>query len=91
MVHEYPFRIAYKHEKAINTGGVSRDFFSAFWEVVYIKDFDGGSTYIPSVHPHADMSHYRVLGSILAHGFMSCGLLPNRLAFPVVACLDVML
>ncbi len=54
--------------------------------MAYIKDFDGGSTYIPSVHPHADMSHYRVLGSILAHGFMSCGLLPNRLAFPVVAC-----
>ena len=65
---------------------MSRDFFSALWEVAYIKDFDGGSTYIPSVHPPADMSHYRVLGSILAHGFMSCGLLPNRLAFPVVAC-----
>ena len=54
--------------------------------MAYIKDFDGGSTYIPSVHPHADMSHYTVLGSILARGFMSCGLLPNRLAFPVVAC-----
>ena len=54
--------------------------------MAYIRDFDGGSTYIPSVHPHADMSHYRVLGSILAHGFISCGLLPNRLAFPVVAC-----
>ena len=38
--------------------------------MAYIKDFDGGSTYIPSVHPHADMSHYRVLGSILAHGFV---------------------
>lgn len=85
VIYEYPFRIAYKHEKAVDTGGVSRDLFSAFWEVAYVKDFDGGSTYIPSVHPHADMSHYKVLGSIVAHGFMSCGFLPNRLAFPVVA------
>lgn len=85
VIHEYPFRIAYKHEKAIDTGGVSRDFFSAFWEVAYVKDFDDGSTYIPSVHPRTNMYYYRVLGSILVHGFMSCGLLPNRLAFPVVA------
>ncbi len=27
VVHEYPFCIAYKHEKAIDTGCVSRDFF----------------------------------------------------------------
>ena len=40
-----------------------------------------------SVHPHADIYYnYRVLGSISAHRFISCGLLPNRLAFPVVAC-----
>ena len=85
LVQEYPFRIKFTNERAIDTGGVSRDFFSAFWEIAYIKDFDGGSTYIPSVHPHTDMAHYVVLGSILAHGFVSCGFLPNRLAFPVVA------
>ena len=86
LITEYPFRIAYKNEKALDTGGVSRDLFSAFWELAYVKDFDGGSTYVPVVHPHTDMSHYRVLGAILSHGFMSCGLLPNRLAFPVIAC-----
>ena len=85
MVQEYPFRIKYENEMGVDTGGVSRDFFSGFWEIAYVKDFDGGSTYIPSVHPHTDLSHYVVLGSILAHGFMSSGFLPNRLAFPVLA------
>ena len=85
LVQEYPFRIKYTNELAVDTGGVSRDFFSGFWEIAYVKDFDGGSTYIPSVHPHTDLSHYVVLGSILAHGFMSSGFLPNRLAFPVLA------
>ena len=85
LLREYPFRITYKGERAIDTGGVSRDLFSAFWEEAYIKDFDGSSTYIPCVHPHCDISRYSVLGAILAHGFMSSGVLPNRLAFPVIA------
>ena len=47
-------------------------------------DFDGGNTYIPIVHPHTDISRYAVLGSILSYGYMSCGILPNRLSFPVL-------
>ena len=85
LVHEFPFRMRYINEKAIDTGGVCRDFFSAFWEVCYVKDFDGGSTYVPVVHPHTDLTRYKVLGYILSHGFMSCGFIPNRLAFPVLA------
>ena len=27
LIREYPFRIAYKDEKAVDTGGVSRDLF----------------------------------------------------------------
>ena len=85
LLHEYPFHIAYEGERAIDTGGVSRDLFSAFWEDAYVKDFDGSSTYVPSVHPHSDISRYSVLGAIMSHGFMSSGILPNRLAFPVIA------
>ena len=77
LVQEYPFRIKYTNERAVDTGGVSRDFFSGFWEIAYVKDFDDGSTYIPSVHPHTDLSHYVVLGSILAHGLMSSGFPPS--------------
>ena len=85
LIKEYPFHIAYSNERAVDTGGVSRDMFSAFRELAYLRDFDGGSTYVPVVHPHTDLSHYKVLGTILAHGFISTGFLPNRLAFPVIA------
>jgi hypothetical protein len=47
-----------------------------------VQNFYGGSTFIPIVHPHTDISHYAVLGSILSHGY---GFLPIRLAFPVLA------
>ena len=58
VIHEYPFHIAYKHERAVDTGRVSRDLSSAFCEVAYVTDFDGGITCIPSVHPHADRVPY---------------------------------
>lgn len=31
---EYPFRIAYQHEQAVDTGGVARDMFSEFLTVL---------------------------------------------------------
>ena len=79
---EYPFCIAYQ---AIDTGGVARDMFSAFWELVYVQDMDGGSTYVPMMHPYTDLSHYNILGSIIAHGFMSTGFLPICMSYPAIA------
>ncbi len=40
---EFPFRIRYANEKAIDTGGVSRDMFCAFWDDTYMAAFDGGN------------------------------------------------
>lgn len=85
ILKEYPFRVSYKREQAVDTGGVARDFFSAFWDLAYTKNMDGASTYLPAVNPHADFNRYTVLGTILAHGFMACGFMPIRLAFPVIA------
>ena len=75
---EFPLRIKYRFENAVDTGGVCRDMFSAFWEEAYIE-FEGEWLVIPSVRPGVD------IGTILIHGFMVCGFLPVRLAFPVVA------
>ena len=82
---EYPFRVRFKDELAVDLGGVSRDLFSAFWESAYTFAFDGSSTLIPQAHPHTDMSMYPVLGTILSHGFLVTGILPVRLSFPTVA------
>lgn len=69
----------------MDVGGVSRDMFSAFWEDMYLKMFDGGSILAPIVHPGTNMSIYPLLGTVLSHGFMSCGFMPIRIAFPVLA------
>ena len=89
ILKEFPFRVRYEGEKAIDTGGVSRDMFSAFWECAYPKQFDGGDILVPASHPGVDMPNMVVLGTILSHGFFSCGYLPMRLAFPVL-CFTVL-
>ena len=85
ILREFPFRVRYDKERAIDTGGVCRDLFSAFWEESYVKNFDGEKLLVPAVHPNMDMTVLRLLGTILSHGFMVCGFLPIRLAFPIVA------
>ena len=43
ILKELPFRVQFKSERAVDTGGVSRDMFSSFWEEAYRKNFDGES------------------------------------------------
>ena len=62
-------------EKAIDTGGVSRDMFSAYWECGYLNMFDGSNVLVPAVHPGIDMNNVQVLGTILSHGFLSTSFL----------------
>ena len=72
--------IKFMGEKAVDTGGVCRDMFSAFWNKAYDKAFDGVNALIPAVHPQVDMALFP-----LPHGFLSCGFMPIRLSFPTVA------
>ena len=82
---EYPFRIKFMGEKAVDTGGVCRDMFSAFWDIAYDKAFDGVNALIPAVHPQVDMALFPLLWAVFSHGFLSCGFMPIRLSFPTVA------
>lgn len=82
ILGEFPFRVEYENEKAFDTGGVCRDMFSSFWEEAYLQHFDGERLLVPS---GIDISKFKLLGTILAHGFMVCGFLPVRIAFPVIA------
>ena len=47
LLSEFPFRVRYENEKAVDTGGVCRDMFSAFWEKAYLKNFDGERLVVP--------------------------------------------
>lgn len=85
ILNEFPFRIKFEKEKAVDTGGVSRDLFSAFWEAAYLKHFDGETLLVPAVHPNTEVTTFSVLGTVLSHGFMVSGFLPIRIAFPSLA------
>jgi len=40
---------------------------------------------VPAVGPGRENATLKVLGTILSHGYMVCGYLPIRVAFPVIA------
>lgn len=84
IVQEYPFRIKFKGEKAVDCGGVSRDMLSGFWEVAYQTVFDGGSLLTPLVSSDTDMNVLPT-GTIISHGYLACGFIPVRIAFPSLA------
>ena len=75
----------YHDECAIDTGGVARDMLCVFWEKAYSKMFDGGNLFIPAVHHQVEMDKFPTLGAIISHGYLSCGFLPMRIVFPVLA------
>ena len=87
LFREYPLRIKFAGEKAVDTGGVCRDLFSAFWDKAYEKAFDGTNALMPALHPHVDMEMFPLLGAIFSHGFLSCGFIPVRLGFPTIVAL----
>ena len=87
ILQEYPFRIKYRDEKAVDVGGVSRDMFSAFFEEAYTKLFDGGSLLAPAVLPHIDISVWPVMGAIISHAYLASGILPIRIALPCISAI----
>lgn len=85
LVHSIPLLVKFKEEDAVDFGGVRRDFFSTFWEQAYVKMFDGSALLAPASHAGIKRSDFPVLGRVLSHGYLSCGFLPTRIAFPVLA------
>ena len=85
VVHQMPLKVHFHGEQGVDTGGLGRDLFSAFWEIAYRELFEGCSLLVPAVHAHIDMQTLPVLGKIISHGYLSCGYLPVRIAFPTLA------
>ena len=85
LANNFKIIVCFSGESAVDFGGVSRDFFSGFWEAAYKKMFDGAALLTPACHSEVNIDDFEVLGKILSHGYLSCGFLPTRLAFPVIA------
>lgn len=71
----------------MDTGGLSREAFSTFWELAYQKHFDGSATLVPVVSTCLDSATLQILGRILSFGYIACGFLPVRIAFPTLAAM----
>jgi len=67
VINEHPFRVRLYGERGVDTGGVTREMFSVFFEQMYIQLFDGSCLLYPAVHASMDMSNFIVLGTILSH------------------------
>ena len=50
ILNDYPLRIQFQGEKALDYGGVRREMFSSFFEEMYRKLFDGNVLLTPVVH-----------------------------------------
>ena len=87
IANEFPFRVAFDDENALDTGGVTRDMLSGFWISAFDKFFDGAGSLVPAAHPNIDMNMLPVIGTILSHGYIVSGFLPVRMSFPVLAAI----
>lgn len=58
---------------------------SAFWEIAYTKCCDGDSLLVPLMHLGLDSNIFTRLGHVLSHGYLQCGFLPLKIAFPALA------
>ena len=76
--------VSFVDEEAIDEGGVTRDLYSAFWQAAYQEYFDGPNQLVPALHPSSKLSDFQVLGVILIHGYLISGVLPVKIAFPVL-------
>lgn len=85
IVKEYPFHIEFQGEIAVDIGGVSRDMFSAFFDEMYLKLFDGSSLVYPAMNSSIEVDDFRVIGMIVSHSYLTCGVLPDRVAFPCLS------
>ena len=85
ILNKYPFRVQFEGEMAIDTGGVSREMFSAFFQEAYERYFDGCTFLTPVVNPHTTKSELTLLGLVISHAYLSTGILPTRISFPCLA------
>ena len=73
-------------EPGLDFGGVTRDMYCAFWASACESYFDGSNVLVPLMQAGMDQTTFVQFGRVLAHGFLTCQLLPIRIAFPALAC-----
>ena len=63
VLQEYPFRVKYINEKAVDTGGFCHDMPSTFWLEAFVTAFDGENLLVPCIHPDSNMDLFVILNN----------------------------
>lgn len=84
---QHPLRVRFQGEMGVDTGGLTREGFSAFWQKAYLKHFDGSPLLRPVMYAGLNDLRLATLGRILSVGCLTCGFLPVRIAFPTLAAI----
>ena len=74
----------FEGEEGVDIGGLTQEAFLAFWAEAYERHFDNFSLLAPSMHGSMDTSSLPALDLIISSGYLICGILPVRIAFPTL-------
>ena len=74
LVNEYPLFVQFCDELTVDTGGVTRDIFSAFFDDFYLRLFDGPSLLYPAVHASIEVNGFTTIGTILSNAYLIKGI-----------------
>ena len=85
VINEYPFRVQFEGEMAVDVGGVTRDLFSEFFAEMYLHLFDGMCLLYPAMHASVNMATFKTVGAVISHAYLVSGVFPDRVAFPCLA------
>ena len=85
VINEYPFRVQFEGEMAVDVGGVTRDLFSEFFAEMYLHLFDGMCLLYPAMHSSVNMATFKTVGAVISHAYLVSGVFPDRVAFPCLA------
>ena len=75
------------NEKAVDTDGVSREVYSAFWED-FLEQCEGEDERVPRLRPDYSEKAWQALGRVWLKGYLDYKIIPIRLspAFVVACC-----
>ncbi|KAF6729949.1 hypothetical protein FQA47_008711 [Oryzias melastigma] len=75
-----------KNEKAYDSDGVSREVYSAFWEL-FLEQCEGEEERVPRLQPEFTQEHWKAVGRIWLKGYQDHGIIPIHLSpASVLAC-----
>ena len=76
-----PIKFRFINEAGVDTRGVSREAYSAFWKDFFLKSACGECERVPVICPEYGSDEWKAVGRILLKGFTDAGVYPIQLSY----------